>query len=178
VRAVDDRPQRASLSAASERASRPSRLAGALDFASDWGVLAFAVWTLVAYVGMITDARVSLLVPLWLATLPLLAALLVLLSRRAAGSAPASVALADVPARPYGRQLLLTSVALGLASAIVAATAADAGWPAVWVGAFAAVAVAVWMGRLGGAGPADPAPTPGWRAHAFAVLVGLAFAGM
>ena len=51
----------------------PSRLRVVLDFLSDWAVLCFASWTIFAYIGMATQAKVSLLVALWLITVPVLA---------------------------------------------------------------------------------------------------------
>jgi hypothetical protein len=162
-----------------EGAPTPSRLGGALDFVSDWGVLAFAVWTLIAYGGMATQANATLLVSVWVATVPLLGALLVGLSRRRSDSPPPVRAPRAAETAPrYGRHLAVAAVAAGLASALLVAAAPGAPWALVWVGALVAVAFALARGRLRSEGPAPPEPAVGWPAHAFAALVGLVFAGM
>jgi MFS family permease len=159
----------------------PNRLGRALDFVSDLGVLAFAVWTLIAYVGMATQAKATLLVAVWLATVPLLGVILVALASRAHG------AMASEPThRPHPRAagsqttigLSIAGVAAGLVSAILAATVAHAVWVLVWAGAVTAVAVAVIRGRWRSEESRDLEPTPAWPAHAFAACVGLSFAVM
>jgi hypothetical protein len=158
-----------------------SRLGRAIDFLSDLGVLAFASWTLIAYIGMATQAKVSLLVPLWLATIPPLVGLLVVLprgSRDAAALKDPRPSRRPVVARRYTRHLLAASLAGGVISAILAATHVSALWPLVWVGALVAVAGAVVVGRRRSEGPIDPLPTFRWPAHAFAILTGFGFAAM
>jgi MFS family permease len=162
--------------------SGPSRFARGLDFVCDWGVLVFAAWTLIAYAGMATDAQVSVLVALWLATVPLLGALLFVLARRRVDGSPPRTG-DDAPRlgglargrRPY---LLAAGLAVGLVFAILAAAAPDAPWPLLWLGACIAVAIAVALGRLSSEGASGTGPTLGWSAHAFAALVGLGFAVM
>jgi hypothetical protein len=61
-------------------------LGAVLDFVSDWALAAFAVWTLIAYAGMATEAPVSILTPIWLATTPFLGLALMLLRRDRAPS--------------------------------------------------------------------------------------------
>lgn len=162
-----------------EGAPRPSRLGGALDFASDWGLLAFAVWTLIAYAGMATQANATLLVSVWLGAGPLLGVLLVVLSRRRSDSPrPARAPRAAEPAPRYGRHLAVAAVVAGLASALLVAAAPGAPWALVWVGALVPVAFALARGRLRSEGRAPHEPAVGWPAHAFAALVGLVFAGM
>jgi hypothetical protein len=157
----------------------PSLLGRILDLASDWAVLAYGIWTLVAYAGIVTQARVSLLVPIWLAFAALAAALLVYLSRRrvdAVAGEPDSP-----PPRPVSRGMriaVIAAIAAGLFSALVAAaTEKGSWWPLVWIGAFAAAAAAVALGRLTSARMERP-PAAGWLADAFAALVGVVFAGM
>jgi hypothetical protein len=41
-----------------------SRIRSALDFVSDGVLMGLATWTLVAYLGMLTEIRVEVLVPL------------------------------------------------------------------------------------------------------------------
>jgi hypothetical protein len=158
----------------------PSRLGRAVDFVSDLGVLAFAAWTLIAYIGMATQAKVSLLVPLWLATLPLLATLRIVLS--SSGDAAVSARILPrrytVLERRYGPQLVAASLAGGVISAILVMKKASALWPLVWGGALVAVAGAVVVGRRRSEGSIDPVPTFRWPAHAFAVLTGFGFAAM
>jgi hypothetical protein len=162
-------------------ATGTSRIALVLDLVSDWGVLAFAAWTLIAYAGMLTDASVTLLVSVWLATALAVGGALVALSRprEAAGvSKPVPSLrppLIGLERRPY---VVAASVAAGLVSAILAAAAPDIRWPLVWVGAFIAVALTVGLGRLRSAGAPVSEPTLRWPAHAFAICVGLGFAGM
>jgi hypothetical protein len=163
-----------------ERATRPSRLAAALDFVSDLGVLAFATWTLIAYGGMLAGAKATLLVIVWFATAPFLVALLILLSRR--GVAPPAPEKAPdrrvTPPSRHGRVLLLAGLAAGFIAAIIAAAAEDAPWVLVWLGAFVAVAAAVAMGRLRSEGPTHRLTPVAWPAHAFAAAVGFAFGVM
>src|SRR5678815_2989638 len=63
-------------------------LSWSLDFVSDWALLAYASWTLLAYFGMATGTRISILVPVWLLTVPLTALALLLLRGRARGPLP------------------------------------------------------------------------------------------
>ena len=70
--------------------ARPGGGLGALlDFFSDWAVAALAVWTLIAYGGMATEARVDVLTPIWLVTLPLIALGLIWLRRDKDRAVPA-----------------------------------------------------------------------------------------
>jgi hypothetical protein len=168
-------------SAPLERASRPSRLGGALDFLSDLGVLAFAVWTLIAYIGMATEARVSLLVPVWLATVPLLGVVLAILNRRRSITSHTTRVVsppADPPFTPRSRTLIAAALAAAIVSGLLAGALPGVPWAVVWLGAFVPVVVAVAMGRLRSEGATDPGPTLGWPADAFAALVGLGLATM
>ena len=164
------------------RTSRPSFIARALDFVTDWGVLAYAVWTLIAWAGMLTEARVSLLVPIWLASTVPVAAGLFLLRRRAETAAPLERTVTSAPARLTPRRrryLLAVGVGAGLVSAVVAADATRSTWPLAWAGGFLAVAVAVGLGRLRSEEPRTPRPAPpGWPADVAVVLVGVVFAAM
>ena len=167
--------------AVSERASAASRLGRSVDFLSDWAVLAYAAWTLLAYVGMATQARVSLLVPVWLVTVPLLGAVLVALARgRKVDPAEPTGRRGDRPSGPSrrGRYLLGASLAGGLASALLAAALPGVPWPFVWTPAFVAVALALYACRLRAEGPRANLGRPGWTADAFPALVGLGFAAM
>jgi uncharacterized protein DUF6077 len=164
-----------------ESVSRPSILARSLDFVSDLGVLAFAVWTLIAYVGMATQAKATLLVAIWLATVPILGAILVALARRPQGataSEPTHQSQPGVARTQATTRLGLACLAAGLVAAIFAATVANAVWPLVWAGAVAAVAVPLVRGGLRSEGSSAPGPAPAWPAHVFAALVGLGFGAM
>jgi hypothetical protein len=149
-----------------------------LDFLSDWAVLAFAAWTLLAYIGMATGAKVSLLIPIWLAITPFLALGLILLRRTAA--APAE----DRPRAPsehrisehWRGKLPLVGVGAGIVAGALAAWLFKLPWAVVWLPMFVAAAAAVVGGKLG---PRAQEPVPveaGWVADvvAFATSVGLA----
>jgi Family of unknown function (DUF6077) len=158
-----------------------SRLASTLDFVSDWFVLAFAAWTLIAYGGMLTDASATLLVSIWLATALACGVALVALCRsREAGAVTRPVssprpALIGPERRPY---VVAGSIAAGVASGIVAASAGGVRWAFVWAGAFISVALAVGLGRLRSTGPPVSQSRLRWPVHGFAALVGLCFAGV
>ena len=144
-----------------------------LDFASDWAVLAFATWTLIAYGGMATRAPVDVLTPIWLVTLPVLFVALVLLSR-------ARVSADDLPLVPPAEPLTPQATRapiVSLAAGGVAAAAAVAGLPWLLAWAFAVVSVAVavvwwWRGQTGG----ELSPAQASGAHAFAAATGLGLA--
>lgn len=159
-----------------------SRLAGGLDFVSDLGVIAFAAWTLIAYVGMATGAKVILLVAVWLATIPFLAILLVALARRSSDPPVRERVLAAslIPiASSQARRLLIATLAAGLAASVLAAIAASEIWVLVWAGVFLPIALAVVMGPARSEdGRAESVPAPDWPAHAFAAGAGLVFAAM
>lgn len=162
-------------------AAGPSWIARGLDFASDWALLAFAAWTLIAYGGMVTEAKVSLLVPIWLATAVLLGFGLVVLSRGRPTPAPPRrigvPGLGFLTGR-YRRPLLMASVAAGAGSALLAAATQRAPWSLVWVAAVIAVALAVAMVWTSPERPMELGSQPRWAEHAFAALVGLGFAAM
>src|SRR5204863_8539908 len=121
----------------------------ALDVSSDAAVLWFAAWTLIAYVGMLTDAAATLLVWLWLATLPLVGAALWFL--------PRAVPQRAEPARPATpkRVLQIVSLAGGLLFAVLLALGDRVPWPVVWAPAAVSVAAALAAGRLKAADDAD-----------------------
>jgi hypothetical protein len=167
--------------ARSERVLGQSRFAGALDFVSDLTILAFASWTLIAYGGMATDANVTVLVVVWLATVPLLGAVLIGLSRRSDDPASRTRGASPQLIRPDPRRRhyeLAVGLAGGLAFAILAAAETGAPWPVAWVGAFIAVGLTVRLGRLRSEEPSGLGPTPAWPAHVFAACVALGFAAM
>jgi hypothetical protein len=112
----------------------PSRLRVALDFLSDSALVGFATWTLVAYLGMLTQLRVTVLVPLWLVLFAVVGAV-VLRFARGVGTHP-------VPGEHKGeprRVLLAVGVGAGLLSAILAVRPHNLPWAVVW--AFVALAV-------------------------------------
>jgi hypothetical protein len=127
---------------------------------------------------MATQARVTLLMPIWLATVPVLGVVLGVLHRRHAGGLPRKQVAAAPPAPLRARRLIAAGLAGAFVSAILAGAVPSAPWPLIWIGAFAAVAVVVAMGRLRSEEAGDPAPLPGWPAHVFAALTGLLFAAM
>ena len=90
--------------ACAEHAGPTSRFAVALDIVCDLGVLAFATWTLIAYGGMLTGASATLLVAIWLAAIPLLAALLLVIEPRRTAEDSAAPADADGDEPPNGRR--------------------------------------------------------------------------
>ena len=158
------------------------RLGVALDFVSDWAVLCFASWTLIAYVGMITAADVDFLTPLWLLTTPLLAAFLLVLRRRTtreeteADEPPSAPAESATEEKGRNRRtLFVIALVAGLVTAALAAHPGRLPWTVVWIPAFVAAAAAVLADKLRSRSPAILLGTVGWPAHAFAAGVGLFF---
>ena len=160
------------------------RIGVALDFVSDLAILCFASWTIIAYVGMLTEARVTILVPLWLLTTPFLAAALVFLRRRSApleeDGRPSEIAASPEPGsgkESSHRTLLLVGLFAGLIAAVLAAGGAVP-WALVWLPALVAGAAPVAAGKLRSRARAVAAEPIGWASHAFAAGVGLAFGAM
>jgi hypothetical protein len=153
----------------------PSLLRRTLDFLSDWAVLAFAAWTLIAYAGMATGARVSLLTLVFLIVAPLVGVALFVLQRRT--GAPAQKII-EREARPHWHRLALWGIAGGLVSAVLAAAAPGLPWPILWLPALAGVGLAVADGRLRFAEQGWAESVTGWPADAFAAAVGVVFSAM
>ena len=148
------------------------RVGSVLDWASDWAVLGFAVWTVIAYVGMATGAAATLLVSVWLATLPAVAAGLGLLDKR-----EFSACTPDTHRpRPRGTRLTALGVAGGVLFAVLIALGDRVPWPAVWAPAAVAVAVAIALRRHRAESDDDDAPQTGRLAHASAAAIALGFA--
>jgi Family of unknown function (DUF6077) len=161
------------------RALAARRLGVALDFVSDWVILCFASWTLLAYLGMITEARVSLLTPIWLVTTPFLAAFLFRLRVGRAGSSGAAVSSAPRRSGKAGRRtLVLVGLAAGLVAAPLAARPGNVPWAIVWLPAFVAAGAAVAAGKLRSEAPVIVEEKAGWPADVFAAVVGVAFGAM
>jgi hypothetical protein len=160
-----------------ESGSSPSTVGRALDLASDYSVLVYAAWTLIAYGGMLTDAKVSLLVPIWLAASLGLVAVVVILSRRfGERAAPATPGPSpEPPFTPRRRRIVTVCLVAGLASGILAGVTTEP-WVLVWAGAAAAAAAAVWTGRLKSEASLGGGTSPGWVADTFVVFVGLGLA--
>jgi len=157
-----------------------SSLSRALDFLSDWTLLSYAVWTLLAYLGMATGARVSILVPAWLATVPLAALALVVLGRRTGGPPSERVPASGEILRGSQRlgYLLGAGIALALVSAVLAGTTRGQAWPVVWgtaVLAFGFISTAALLRPERAEGTVPPL---GRLSHLFAVCVGFALAVM
>jgi Family of unknown function (DUF6077) len=161
-----------------------NRVGVALDVVSDLAVLCFASWTLFAYFGMITGARVSLLTPLWLLTIPFLAAFLLLPRMRRdreAGDAEPEDAVAPEPDRPpegRDRRLFIVAVVSGLIAGALAARPGHLPWTVIWIPAFIAAGAAVLADKLRSRGPARLVQRAGWPADLFAAGVGVLFALM
>lgn len=162
--------------------SEVSRLGRALDFVSDWAVLAFATWTLIAYGGMATRASVSVLVSVWMATFPLSGAALFLLRRRAerpAASSPlAASPRASVRLVGLAPTLLAASLAFGLLAGVLAGTVAASKWPLVWLAALAAVVLALAGLVVRWTGAALVEQGQRQAAHLVAALAGFSFAAL
>jgi uncharacterized protein DUF6077 len=126
---------------------------------------------------MIAEAKVTLLVAVWLALAVLVGIGLVVLSRRGRRPIAKPVVLPG-PALARGRpeRLVAATLAAGFVSAVLAG--AHAPWAFVWIVAFLAVALTVALGRLRWQEPAGTESSTGWPAHVFATLVGLGFAAM
>jgi hypothetical protein len=125
-----------------------SRLRRALDFTSDCAVVWFAVWTLAAYVGMLTGAHVTLLVALWVAGALTATAALVRFRGR-------SLAARDDEPSPAGEAGLLRSrgrlagvgVVSGLTAAVLAAASPSVPWVLPASAALLSAACVVLAGR-------------------------------
>jgi hypothetical protein len=153
--------------------ARPGGGLGALlDFLSDWAVAALAVWTLIAYGGMATEAPVDVLTPIWLVTLPLIALALIWLRGGKERAEPPRPDATGVSRRSWW------APAVGVAAALAAAATAVAGapWPLVWALALCAVAAA-FFGVRRRLSPVPAAEQPS-SAHVFAAVSGLVVAGM
>ncbi len=127
-----------------------SRLRVALDVASDCAVLWFAVWTLAAYLGMLTDARVPLLVALWLGGSILATAALLVRRRRSASERSETVPPAGTPG-VLGRWLpwlAAVGVASGLAAGVLAAASPPVRWSIASLATLVAVGCLVVAGRF------------------------------
>jgi hypothetical protein len=117
-----------------------SRLRLALDFATDCAVLWFAVWTLAAYLGMLTGAHVTLLLVLWLGGSVLATAGFVRWRRRST-EGNGGVGVNDEEAFfPWRGWVTVGGVAFGLTAAVLAG--ARAPWALVSIAALASVACA------------------------------------
>lgn len=128
---------------------------------------------------MVTEAKVSLLVPIWLAVVVLLGVGMAVLSRRGQGSTAHRPVVLPGPALPaphHTERLVAASLAAALAAAVLAGGRVS--WAFVWSAAFVAVALTVALGRLGWRELGGNKASPGSPAHAFAALVGLGFATM
>lgn len=177
---AEGRRKRPEASAAADVAE--PRLRRGLDLFSDWSVAAYAVWTLFAYAGMATGASVGLLLPLWVATLPLLGIAFLVADRRSVSpSHPAPPAANEVERVESGRsrrKVSAVGLACGAASALVAGAFAGAPWIVAWLLALGAVGAAVAAGRLRARTPERRAPVPGFGADLLAAAAGLGFAAM
>lgn len=150
-------------------------LGDALDFVSDCTVVALAVWTLIAYGGMATRASVSVLTPIWLATLPFLIIALLLLRRPNRPRAPEQLRRAARPFAWPDWRAGTVSVSAGMAAGAAAVTGAP--WIIAWICAVISIgvlAVAWWRGSRFAADrePSEP------RGHALAAALALLLAGM
>ena len=132
-----------------EGEARVSALGRVLDFASDWTLLAYAVWTLIAFAGMLAGTRVSVLVAVWLATVPVVGVALSLTHRRWTRQPDDRAPVDEAPARAsrvLGRRplvVLAVSTAAAVTSGIVAAAAPDRFWLLAWLTGVVAAALAV-----------------------------------
>jgi hypothetical protein len=149
---------------------------------SDWVLLAFAAWTLIAYGGMATDAEVSWLVPIWLAFALFLGVGLVVVSARSVGPTPAERIGATGRALPFDRRrplLLAVSIAATAGSALLAVSGGQAYWPFAWAAAVVAVALSLpAVFRPPSEELANAESQPGWLQNALAAAVALGFATM
>jgi hypothetical protein len=151
----------------------PSRLRVALDFLSDCALVGFATWTLVAYLGMLTKLRVTILVPLWLVLFAVAGALVLRFAR--------GVVAHPAPRERAGetrRALLIVGVGAGLLSAILAVRPHGVPWAVIWAFAALAVGAALAAGTFRDT-RGDGGDPPGHLLEdALAALVGLVFGGI
>ena len=152
----------------------PDRFRRTLDLLSDWAVLAFAVWTVIAYVGMATQARVTVLTLVFVALVVPIGVLLLALHRRAPAPKQSAVSAADSVRLP---RRALWAIGGGLTSAVLAAAAPGLPWPLVWSPALVGVALAIFDRRLSITGPWTES-LRAWWADAFVAAVGVGFSVM
>jgi Family of unknown function (DUF6077) len=131
---------------------------------SDCAVVWFAVWTLAAYLGMLTGARVTLLVALWLGG-SVLATVLLVVRRPRSSPEPNDAPRPDIPGvfsrwRPW---LLGVGVVSGLAAGGLAAAPEHVRWPFASLPALVAVGCVAAAGAFRSRPTALPAHEPGGR---------------
>jgi Family of unknown function (DUF6077) len=148
---------------------------------SDWALLAYAAWTVLAYFGMATGTRVSVLVAIWLVTVPLTAVAVLLLRGRASGPAPERrllpLRLPDL-SDARRRYVLAAGLALAVASAALAGILEQDAWSLVWATGFLAL-VFVLGAIFTSPGPdEDPAALAGRLEHLFAALTAFLLGAM
>jgi Family of unknown function (DUF6077) len=162
------------------------RLRSALDFLSDYAVLLLASWTALAYFGMITEAKVSILVLIWIATAPLLAlALHTLRPERSAEEPdeqiePEPGEEEDTDSRlseQVRESLPFIGIGAGILAGVLAAWAFHV-WALVWLPALVAAVVAVVAGKLTSRRLAEVSSPTGWAVDLFVVGTGLVFSAM
>ena len=153
----------------------PRRLRHSLDFLSDWAVLVLAVWTVIAYAGMATQARVGILAIAFMVVLLPVGLLFVALRRRPA--APTGNVLATYGAAALPRRALW-GIGGGVTSAVLAAAVPGFPWPLLWLPALVGIGIGVADGRLRVSAPSWTESVDRWWADALAAGAGLAFAVM
>jgi hypothetical protein len=119
---------------------RSLSLGGFLDAASDCAVLAFTVWTMIAYGGMATHAPVDVLTFIWVATLPVLVWLRIVLARRR-GDAGGLLLERDAPPIAWAPWSVVLAVATAIGAGVAAGTRAP--WALVWVLALISIGTTV-----------------------------------
>lgn len=153
---------------------KPNWIARVLDFASDWAVLAFALWTLLAYLGMAAEARVSLLTAFFLLLAPAAGVALYVLRRRSTPRVPGSAQRQELPEKRTIRPVYVAGLAL---AAIAATLTGHFPWILLWLPSLAAVLIAIRTGRLAiDRGFAEAIQR--WPADAFAAVVGVGLGAM
>src|ERR1035438_10090536 len=160
-------PTRAGSPPAS-RVIRPS-LAGALDGLTQFGVLAFAAWTLVFDVGLVAHLGTTILLAIWAVCLGGIAAGLAGLRRPAVAQA-APQGIRPEPSALVRHSMLVAALVCGIGAG-AAAGLHSAGLPWVWtpvLGLLSVAATGAWL--LTGDTDRTQSPAPGESSSAASLL--------
>ena len=159
-----------------------SRLRLGLDLLSDCAVVAFGLWTLLAYVGMATGAPVLLLVAIWGAALFATAAFFHLRRKSEETPVPSEERAFDHQAATlsmgWADWALVGSLGAGVLTAFLVARMSLGWWFLYWMLAVAATAALVVVRSRGSTRVTDVREPLDRRADWFVIVVGLALAAL
>jgi Family of unknown function (DUF6077) len=156
-----------------------SRIRVGLDFVSDWAVVAFGIWTLIAYVGMATGAPVPALLSIWAVALVAFTGLAVRLRRRPDQTPKEGISIHERASKAlmgWPDLALVVSIGAGVITAFLVATMSLGWWFLYWTIALGATVAAVVIRSRSSPRVAEPSEPIGRGADWFVIAAGLAFA--